>query len=269
MKIGLILLSFLLSGVGSAQNCTNCRMNQNLLPQVPEPPLELIKIEKATYEVNTKASFCKRPVEMIDTIVIHHSETPNTDTAQKINEYHLSRGTPEDPWYMVAYSFIINSPYSGSNTPTPVVTEGRPLEIVGAHAGAGIYAPMNQAQKKMFDEGKVTCGKENEEFVVNPKMVKDDSIYANVTTIGIVVVGNYAPFSKENPNGYSILFPRNPTKGTQDLIARTSCQLQKKYPNMKSIKWHDYYRPTTCPGSIKKYISKIISLARNYGCEFN
>src|SRR5690606_25445378 len=139
--------------------------------------------------------YCTRDSEMIDTIVIHHSETPSSDTPQRINELHLNRGTKEDPWYMIGYNYVISSPYPGNSTPRPQVAEGRPVEVVGAHAGSNAYVDMNEKQQKLWKEGKVKCGKEGEEFKVDPKIVKGTKIKANVTSLGLVVIGNYAPLS--------------------------------------------------------------------------
>lgn len=272
MKLILLSLTLMWTTVGLAQDCFFCppfNWDDFWPPlKVPEWPIEYVSINKPTYERNSKASFCKRPVEMVDTIVIHHSETPSTDTPERINEYHLVRGTPQDPWYMIAYSYVINSPYPGSTRPEAMVSEGRPIDLVGAHAGSNVFVPMDKEQQKLWDAGKITCGKENSEFKLDSTLVKNGKIKANVTTLGLVVIGNYAPFSKTNPNGYSKRAPRYPTKETKDLIARTSCQLQKKYPRMKTIKWHSYYHPTSCPGTILQYIDEIKTLARNYGCEF-
>jgi hypothetical protein len=235
----------------------------------PEWPLELIKVEQEDYKRNNKAIFCLRPPEMIDTIVIHHSETPPTTTPQEINDFHLARGTPEDPWYMIAYSYVINSPYPRTSIPTSKVTVGRPLDLVGAHAGSNAFVSMDPDQKKMWEDKKVLCGKENEDPKLDPTLVQDGLIKANVTTIGVVINGNYAPFSQDNPGGYSKRKPRYPSQGTQDMVARLSCQLQKKYPRIKSIKWHNYYHSTSCPGTIKSYIGQIKTIAKGYGCEFN
>lgn len=230
---------------------------------------ELIPIEQVRYERNSKAKFCKRPIEMIDTIVLHHTESPSTTTPERINDFHLLRGTKDDPWYMIAYSYVINSPYSGENIPRSRVTEGRPLEIVGAHAGSNVFVSMDEEQKRIWDQNQITCGTENTEFKVDPEMVRDGKIKANVTTLGVVVIGNYAPFSRTNPGGYRPENPRNPTSLTLDLIAKLSCQLQKNYPKIKNIKWHNFYMPTTCPGTVKKYVENIKLKSRNYGCEFN
>ena len=251
------------------QDCSNCVKEENFIrPLLPQWPIEYVTIDKAQYERNSQATFCKRPTEMVDTIVLHHSETTNTTTPEQINNLHLARGTPQDPWYMIAYSYNINSPYTGSFIPKTKVTEGRPMELVGAHAGSDAYIPMNEEQKKMWDDGLITCGKENQEFKIDPNLIRDGKIKANVTTIGVVVIGNYAPFSKTNPNGYSPDKPRYPSRSTQDLVARLSCQLQKKYPKINNIKWHNYYHATSCPGTIKEYINKIITLTRKYGCDF-
>ena len=246
-----------------------CLFSNCVLAREPEWPVEYTKIEQMKYEKNMKASFCKRPVEMVDTIVLHHSETPNTDTPQDVNLLHLSRGTPTDPWYMIAYSYTLNTPYQGQFSPVTKFTVGRPLDIVGAHAGAGSFVTMDAVQQKIWDEGKVTCGKENEDFRVNPSLIKEGKIKANVTTIGVVIIGTYSPYSKTNPHGYPIDAPRYPSENTQDLIARLSCQLQKKYHRIKFLKWHNYYHDTTCPGTIRDYVSQIKILTRNYGCEFN
>lgn len=267
----LILLTLFLAQGAIAQDCFFCFKPMAWPWKQSKWPVEYVKIHEVTYERSEKATFCKRPEDMVDTIVLHHSETPNTDTPERINQYHLARGSKEDPWYMIAYSYVINAPYAGSSTPAQKVSEGRPMDIVGAHAGSNAFVPMDEDQKKMWEEGKVKCGKEgykDDEFKVDPNFVKDGKIKANVTTIGLVVNGNYAPFSKVNPNGYSAKNPRYPTADTQDLIARTSCQLQKRYPRIKNIKWHNMYNATTCPGNIKAYVPKIIELARKYGCEF-
>jgi hypothetical protein len=271
MKNLILCLLLFASPMALAQDCSDCPSSDGLPSQtlpLPEWPLELVKIEKEDYPRNRHASFCKRPVEMVDTIVLHHSETTSSTTPLQINEMHLNRGTPQDPWLMVAYSYQINAPYPGATKPAMKVTEGRPLDLVGAHAGTDVFVPMNDFQKKIWDEGQIVCGVEGGNFGVDPKQVRDGKIKANVTTIGVVIIGNYAPFSRDNPNGWRRSHPRYPTKQTQDEIARLSCQLQKKYPNMKNIKWHNYYHSTSCPGTIKDYVNQIKTLAKGYGCDF-
>lgn len=271
MKNLFFCLLILASTASMAQDCSDCPPGTNYSVNVPLPdwPLELINIEKIDYQRNKRASFCRRPVEMVDTIVFHHSETPSTTTPTQINQMHLNRGTPTDPWLMVAYSYQVTTPYVGSSTPAPKVTEGRPLDLVGAHAGSDVFVPMNADQRSMWDQGQIVCGVEGGNFAVDPKQVNAAGrIKANVTTIGVVVIGNYAPFARDNPNGYRPSKPRYPTPVLLDQLARLSCQLQKKYPNMKNLKWHNYYHPTTCPGNIKNYIDQIKTLAKGFGCDF-
>lgn len=230
---------------------------------------DLIEVQKVSYIRNKNASFCTRPVEMVDTIVIHHSETPSTKTPQEINAYHLNRGSAADPWYMIAYSFVVNSPYLGDTLPLPRVSEGRPFEIVGAHAGSNIFLPMDNVQKDLWARKKILCGKENQVPKYDPTLVKNRKIKANVTTIGLVITGNYAPYSPKNPNGHLIGEERDPTPDTIDMVARLSCQLQKKYPRMKTLSYHDQYHRTTCPGSFKEKMLDIKLKAKEYGCDFS
>lgn len=253
------------------------------LPSMPEE--ELIEITKVNYKRNLAASFCTRPVDMVDTIVIHHSETPSTNTAQDMNAYHLNRVSYKtndagqfirnshgrkipDPWYMVGYSYVVNSAYPGATLPKPLVTEGRPLEIVGSHAGSAAFTKMDEDQKKMWADGKVQCGKTGGIFKVDPNQSSDGNIKANISSIGVVVVGNYAVKSSSNPNGYKPSNPRHPTLQTVDTLARLACQLQKKYPRMKTIKWHNFYTNTSCPGNLKNQVDQMKALAKGYGCEF-
>lgn len=236
--------------------------------EIPEWPLELVKVEKVDYEKNKEASFCTRPTDMLDTIVLHHSETPPTWTPQDINQMHLNRSTNNEPWYMIAYSYVINSPYAGQNLPIPVVSEGRPINIVGAHAGGEAFVKPDDLQKKLWDEGQIICGKEGEEFKLDPLMMRDGKIKANITTLGLLITGNYAPYSIVNPGGFNPKKPRYPTIATLELVAKMSCQLQKKYPRIKKIGWHSQYKATVCPGTIKNYVSQIKQLTKRYGCDF-
>jgi hypothetical protein len=233
---------------------------------------DLIDVQEVSYLRNEKATFCMRPTEMVDTIVIHHSETPSTSSPEDINAYHLNRGSTKDPWYMIAYSFVINSPYDGMDLPMPKASVGRPFEIVGAHAGSNIFVPMDAVQSKLWAEKKILCGNETE-MKFNPTLVKNKKIKANVTTIGIVAIGNYAPYKLSNgsinPSGYDAsVETRNPTPDTIDMVARLSCQLQKKYPRIKSLAYHDQYHRTSCPGNFTKYMDTIQQKAKEYGCDF-
>lgn len=265
----LILLADPFSSFG--QDCDNCGPSYNAAPVVSMPtwPLELINIATPNYPTNSRASFCRRPAEMVDTIVIHHTATGSNATPQDINRSHLNEGTMADPWYMVAYSYLVNAAYPGASTPAIAVSEGRPMEIVGAHAGSNIFVPMSADQQRLWRSGQITCGTEGGEFTENSSLVQGGRIKANVTTIGVAVIGNYAPRSLSNPLGYGRSRPRLPSARTLDGLARLSCQLQKKHPNIKSIKWHSEYHSTECPGTIKSFVGQIKTLARGYGCTFD
>ena len=265
MKI-LLLMLLSLQAYSQSRDCIHCSPGIYPLPNVPVPtwPLELIEIQKVDYRKNARVDFCKRPEEMLDTIVLHHSETVPTKSPQDINQYHLDRG-----WYMGGYSYVVNGAYPGASTPASAVTEGRPLDLVGSHAGSDVFVPMSDKQKELFNSGKVLCGKEGGEFDVDMNQIRGNTIKANVTTLGIVVIGNYVVYSRQNPAGYPRTKPRYITSQTQDMIARLSCQLQKKYPDIKSIKWHSYYHSTDCPGTIKQFVNEIKAQTRKYGCEFN
>lgn len=239
----------------------------------------LIEINPVSYIRNKKATFCTRPTDMIDTIVLHHSESRNTDTPEDINRYHLSNGSAADPWYMIAYSFVIMAPYKGESTPLLKAFYGRPLNIVGAHAGSGVFVAMDSVQKSLWNQKKILCGRENEIPKFDKTLVKSGKIKANVTTIGLVVNGNYAPFSGpklkngkpnkyQNPNGF--LPAKKPTLELIDSMARLACQMQKEYPRIKTLSYHDQYHPTSCPGTLQEieHLKAIQEKAKEYGCAF-
>jgi hypothetical protein len=265
----LLLLILAFSFEATAQDCIGCPPSPIPYQELPLPewPLQLIEVEHVNYPTNPKATYCKRPEEMVDTIVIHHTAGFESKSPLDINRLHMNQGSAADPWYMAAYTYFVNASYSGNTNVRLRVTEGRPLNIVGAHAGSNIFVPMNETQRKIWNSGAITCGRDDH-FSPSPSLVRNGRIKANVTTIGIAVIGNYSPFSRSNPTGYNPRRPRYPTQQTLDMLGKISCQLQKKYPNMKEIKWHSYYHPTECPGTIKNYINQIKTIARRLGCEF-
>lgn len=249
-------------------------------PQNANQTDELIKVEPFNYQVRKEASYCIRPIEMIDTIAIHHSEGRSTDTASSINAYHITRGSASDPWYMIGYSYVINTPYEGETKPKSIVTVGRPLTIVGAHAGSSVFLPMDEVQQQLWDTKQIKCGKTGQ-AVYDPTLVQNGKMKANVTSIGVVVVGNYAEFSGKyilNKKGKKVINPfpnlngdipaRQPTDKMIDMAARLSCQLQRQYPRIKNFTYHQQYHETSCPGSIKNYMNALKAKAKEYGCEF-
>lgn len=288
MKIlaGLILL---LSFSAVAQDCLFCptpSLNPFLpIVNLPELP-KLVPIQKVALKKNLNASFCTRPVDMIDTIVIHHSDTGPSSTANEMNNFHVNQTSYRtnaagqfirdsqgrkipDPWYMLGYSFVVNSAYEGQSLPKTTVTEGRPLEIVGSHAGSGAFTQMDEDQKKMWADGEVKCGVTGGTFKVDANQSAGGKIKANISSIGVVVAGNYAIKSSKNPGGYPPSKPRNPTAQTLDVLARLACQLQKDHPRIKTISWHASFSNTLCPGNLQKYGAQLKQLTKGYGCEFN
>jgi hypothetical protein len=231
---------------------------------------ELIKIIPTNLETNKNATFCKRDPEVMDTIIFHHSETPTTTTVSEINDYHLNRGSSSDPWYMIGYHFAITAPYSTGRLKKAVYA-GRPIDIAGAHVGGEVYSINGSEEtKQLLQASPLLCGKENEE----PKIASDTfnakgEYKINHTSVAIVVIGNYAVKSRHNPGGYSSSRPRRPSSSVLDMSARLACELQKQYPRLKTLKWHNFYKATSCPGLIKNEISKIATLARKYGCTFD
>jgi hypothetical protein len=269
----------------SEEDCVNCQTNQlpaistgaiELVEQasVEDPQLPpLVEILKVKLKRNNKAVRCIRNTDVVDTIVLHHSESGTKQRIQDINQYHLNQGTAADPWLMIGYHYTINSPYSNQNFKSSI-TEGRPIEIVGAHVGGGSYEQPSLETRAILEKNPIKCGKESgiqtqaaDTFRAVAGIAATEA-KANVTTVGIVVIGNYALYSRANPGGFSASKPRIPTKETLELTAKLSCELQRKHPRIKNIKWHNYYKDTSCPGLLKDYIGQIKAIAKGYGCEF-
>lgn len=284
MKIALISLLITLSILTHAQEVSEevkCNppkietLNKDAIPEVPGVTTPLINIETPVLERNPKASYCKRSTDLIDTLVFHHSESPPTETIQQINAFHLTRGTADDPWYMIAYHYAITAPYPGQKNPKAKVEKGRPDDLIGAHAGSDAYITPSAETKTLMEKNIPQCGKDGgvfkpfgSEAPFDPLFRTDGKTKANNTTIAVVVIGNYSPFSRTNPNGYPRGKIRYPTEDTLLMSAKLACQLQKQYPRMKTIKWHNFYKSTSCPGTVKQKIGRIVELAKGLGCEF-
>ncbi|MFN9114026.1 MAG: hypothetical protein ACK5XN_28505, partial [Bacteroidota bacterium] len=205
------------------------------------------------------------------TIVFHHSETLSTATVQQINQMHLNRGTTADPWLMIAYHYVINTPYVGNTVPAQKVSQGRPFEIAGSHAGTGVFSGASEETKKLMAEaGAMKCGlasgplKEAED-----KFDADGQVKANYSTVAVLIVGNYAKKSSNNPGGWPVSKPRYPTTNAIEIAGKLACQIQRENPRVKYINWHNYSKPTSCPGTIKDRINQIKAVAARYGCTFN
>lgn len=231
-----------------------------------------ISIREVNYPKNANAEYCLRSMLIADTIVFHHSASPETDTAETINSYHLQRGTAHKPWHMIAYHFAINSAYEGSpgNFSTQV-SRGRPEEMIGAHAGVDAFTnTLTPAQKEVIEKTGINCGKMGGTFspktdIFNPQ----GKTKINNTSIGIVFIGNYSPFSANNPSGFPVNRPRFPAFDSLELAARLICHLQKSNPGLKKITYHGKFRQTSCPGLVKDKLTIIKNIAEKYGCAFN
>jgi len=68
-----------------------------------------------------EAQLLDRDIKTIDTIIIHHSDSPDV-SAKTIEQWHKEKG-----FYMIGYHFVIRQ--DGS------IEKGRPLNRIGAHAG--------------------------------------------------------------------------------------------------------------------------------------
>ncbi|MFZ4713739.1 MAG: peptidoglycan recognition family protein [Bacteriovoracaceae bacterium] len=228
-----------------------------------------MKIGKPTLKRNPKAELCKRDTGMIDTIVFHHTATSPNQTITNINNYQLTQGG-DDPWLMIAYHFTISGAYPGEKTPAANIQAGRPVEIIGSHTGKGTYATPSAEATKVIKDNPPTCGKEGGKFVLDKKLYGPDGrSRANASTIGVVIIGNYAPYSSKNETGYKKNKPRYPTEDMLIQAAKLSCEIQRQYPSVKFIKWHDFYKPTGCPGTVEQKIPRIVELTKGYGCDFS
>lgn len=240
--------------------------------QEPETPRaeSLIPIETVPLARGPRASFCRRDLQVVDTVVFHHTETPTLSTTEDINQMHLNRGTAADPWLMIGYHFTIHAPYA-SKRGASRVTYGRPLDLVGAHTGSDAYRPVSEATVKLLrDPANVQCGPAEGPLTASTDIFNaEGAVKGNMNTVGVAVIGNYALYNAQtNPSGYPRRTPRWPTANLIDMAARLSCQLQRENPRITKIYWHNYYKSTSCPGLIRERVAQIKAAARGYGCVF-
>lgn len=147
-----------------------------------------------------------------DGIVIHHTVTPEDKRIRQLQAEHLARKTKKgEPWSDIGYHFIIGVDANGN----PVIYEGRPIEFQGAHTDS------------------------------------KDGVNLNPHKIGIVIVGNFEPFSAREPQGYR---PGTPVQNTQpspaqlDLLGRLIQKLTRDYPHISSIQSHGQGKSAINPG---------------------
>ena len=278
MKNALLFFLLVQSFSVSAQDCAHCTtlpnwltiFNPYSLPNVPEPD-PLIEIRTPTLPRDAGATYCRRNTDVVDTIVFHHTQTRSGATVQDINEMQLDRGTADDPWLMIGYHYTINSPYAGATVPAPSVNQGRPFDISGSHAGSDVFKPASAETKRLMGlDGAMRCGTATGVLTeADDKFNDAGNVKANYNTVAIAVIGNYAKRTSENTGGYPANRPRYPSVATIEIAGKLACELQRKYPRLKEIKWHNYYKSTDCPGLVKDRIPQIKAVAARFGCTFN
>lgn len=251
---------------------------QNREPSVVTPPkvdpLADLIINKVNYKTskNKNATYCIRDKKALSGITIHHTATPPSWSPQDINKFHLNRSTAGDPWYMIGYHYLVNSK-------STTVSEARPLDYSGAHAG-GYDAPLDSVEYDRIKDLKVTCAHTKKQHKKQrPHPLSDDfnsngQAKGNVTTVGVALIGNFETKYKSTVSGVTLI--KNPSKIIKRAspeaiikVAKLACKLQKENPTIKVIRPHSYYHSTNCPGSVIADLNKVSSLASEYGCSFD
>lgn len=245
----------------------------------------LLDIIRPTYETNSDATYCTRNMDIVDTIIVHHTATEPTATATEINASHLNRSSNGSEWYMIGYNYIINGAYTeaGAADQALTVTQGRPENMVGAHAG-GATPDLSDATKEIMRESKVSCGGDEGERTESnaiDHLDSDGQINANFTTIGIAVVGNFSPrvYRKvggvvvvKNETGYRTgrgRSPRYPSESVLRKLAQVMCDIQRRNPRITTFKPHRYFTNTECPGNVYAKFEDIKNYAKELGCDFS
>jgi hypothetical protein len=290
-------------------------VNSDFINTIQKPTLPIItvpeelepEIKPHDYDnVNYAGSFCLREENIVDTAVIHHTATSNDFSPQDINDTQVvahendvnSNGDP-DPWYMIAYNYAITSDYNSNNA---TVHQGRPDKMKGAHAGGYVNVDqLDPVVQNLVKDYNFICGynrDQDSEHIIDErdkatekkykKELKEGFISANMTSVGVAVIGNYMPDLIRTHNGYSPNpsgYPSNgpvryPTDDALKKVGQLICKLKKeKYPNLRKITDHNFIKikkaladgtatnGTCCPGSVYYRMQKIKELAME-ACNF-
>ncbi len=272
-----------------------------------------IKVRDYNYKnINYGASFCTRNPEIVDTVVIHHSETHNSASPQLIhniqivaNEDSEDKNGRATPWYMIAYNYVVSADYEGEESELPKVYRGRPKNMKGAHAGGYVEIDkMNKDARKALFNSTPTCGYNTDKdssHTIDREDKSSKKIYrsnlnqgiasANLTSIGVLVIGNYAPDIIKptpktkilNPTGYPADGPpRYPSIDALRSSAKLICQLRREeHPNLTKITDHNYikikrdyesgrkFAGTCCPGTVYLKMQKLHELTKEECPEFD
>ncbi|MEX1099161.1 MAG: hypothetical protein WEB87_01975, partial [Bacteriovoracaceae bacterium] len=235
-----------------------------------------------------------------DTVVIHHSATSNELDPQDIHDLQVvshendrdSAGNP-DPWYMIAYNYVVKAPYEDDARDPPQVFEGRPDHIKGAHAGGHVNLDqLDPKVRRLVENSNIQCGwnkdkdsghqmdtvSENATDLAREE-INDGFVSANITSVGVLVTGNFAPDilnGRPNVSGYPANGPvRYPSETTLRTTAKLICKLKNgDYPNLRKITDHNYarikknladgegYFGTCCPGTVYYRLNKLLELTK-------
>jgi hypothetical protein len=228
---------------------------------------------RPTYERNPDAMFCTRKMRNVHEIIFHHTAMDQTGTAQKVNRMHVKRSDDDDQWLMIGYNFLIRDDKNSDDIGNTQAFEGRPVDHVGAHAGAQAYSKeLTAEQRVMMKEDGYRCSRSKNnggQWYNSKPSFSGGQIKANRNSVGIAFMGNYWKKSVSNPGGYPVNNPRYPGDGMLRKAAQISCSLQKQYPSIKKFGWHNLVNSdTACPGLVKERINLIVKYAKEYGCAF-
>ncbi len=259
------------------------KIETSLWPQIDS---QKNKRNLMTRELKDSSSYyCKRDTNILTTLIFHHTFTDSKATIESINDKHVTK----DKYYMIGYHYLI------AGTSEASIYQGRPDWMKGAHAGAESSLKNEDEYKHVKDslptEG-LECGnyqafKSRRTVIKKDELYEEEGISANATSIGVALVGDYS--GRKKPNNNVIL-----------QAAKLACNLQKLYPNIKTIGGHRQYKwkykaghifnktkqcfekynkevakfnevgGTSCPGNLMMDpLREIASQAKLYGCDFS
>jgi len=245
---------------------------------------------------SAEATYNMRNVQMIDTVVIHHTGPGSNlkTNVEAIHNQHIDRSTDGDAWYMVGYNYLINLGGNGGSVNKPNIVVGRDTSFRGAHAGGNTLPLSIKEIEKLFNTyqfyncKEVLENVEVEPYKVHTKSICEDdheqvspgdyrcgalasniaslnndgSISGNLTTIGVAVMGNFTKESTKSINGID-LYDHNLTniKDVQYSLVPKLVELinalKKDYPTIKRIVPHSYFKSTECPGQVRNILTLV------------
>lgn len=247
---------------------------------VPPPPADTLDelVQPLTYRTSPdrRATYCKRPPEMATMLVLHHTGVSKYINPYEINEAHINDPTHSEPWHMIGYNYVISDNFLNGTPELPQVFQGRPIDRKGAHAG-GYTNRLKSSERQFYRQFPILCGNEQIGFTpstIREQMDSSGGISGNLASIGIAVSGSFTPVRIRNIAGVAVADNINrdraslPTQAQVERVATLACSIQKKYPNVKKIVPHNYFKSTDCPAALILYFNQIKRLAAQKGCDF-